>query len=390
MLAKIREYGKYVFPFVLGVLIYAFITNFQETKALFSSVASGIGYVFGRFFIGFGLAYLLDYFVEWAHRRLRFPRWLGIAVSYTLLLGLLTCMLIYILPLIAESLTRIVSLVQQVTQATPDWLLSLARLLDLDPQDVAFVMELVGDVTANLTGYLKSLISYPTVESLVRASTRVLLNLSFGLLISLYALIEKQALLAQVKKMTTALFSAKRANAAIAFAHESHKIFSHFLIGKALDSLIIGILSAIIYAIFRVPMTPFLALVAGVTNMIPYFGPFIGGVITVFIMFCFDPMYALYTLIIVVGVQTLDATVIGPRVLSGAVGISPLLTIVTITIGGDIGGLLGIFLGVPISAVLKTVVYDNWLARKLAARDQETQSPDDNPPPEPTNEPQTG
>ena len=156
------------------------------------------------------------------------------------------------------------------------------------------------------------------------------------------------------------------------FMRDSNRIFSRFIIGKTINSAIIAVASFIIYSVMGVitgmPLAPFLALVAGVTNMIPYFGPVIGGVITVLILLCFNPIYALYALIIVIALQAFDAWYLSPKILGDRVGISPLLIIIAVTVGGDVAGFFGMFFGIPLVAVLKLLVYDPLVKKRLAAK----------------------
>lgn len=365
MFSKLREYAKYLLPFTAGVLIYAAITNYDGTMALFSNVTGWISYLLSRFIFGFGLAYILNFCVEAMRRRLKFPRWLGIACSYLVLLGFVAWIVVYIMPLVADSLTQILSLMQQVQP----WLTDLLDMLG--PADAAMAQSAIDSAAAGLTDWLRGLISYASVESFVRSSTRFVMNTLFGLLISLYALIEKQGLLRVAKNLVRALLPAEKADNLLEFGAESNKVFSRFLGGKLLDSVIVGVVSYVIYAIVGIPMAPFLALVFGVTSLIPYFGPIIGGVITELILICFDPWQALYALIIIVAVQTVDGMLIEPRILGDAVGTGPLLTIIGITVANDLGGLMGILIGIPALAVFKTTVYDKWIARRLAQREEE-------------------
>ena len=136
-------------------------------------------------------------------------------------------------------------------------------------------------------------------------------------------------------------------------------IFSGFVRGKLLDSLIIGILCFIGCSILNMPYTPLISVVVGVTNVIPFFGPFLGAIPSALLILLVSPLQCLYFVLFILLLQQLDGNVIGPKILGGSTGISSLWVIIAILIGGGFGGVLGMFLGVPIFACLQVLV--RWL-----------------------------
>lgn len=136
-------------------------------------------------------------------------------------------------------------------------------------------------------------------------------------------------------------------------------IFSGFVRGKLLDSLIIGILCFIGCSILKLPYTPLVSVVVGVTNVIPFFGPFLGAIPCALLILLVSPLKCLYFVIFIFLLQQLDGNVIGPKILGDSTGISSLWVIVAILVGGGFGGVLGMFLGVPIFACLQVLV--RWL-----------------------------
>lgn len=370
----IKNWRKYILPFALFVFVFAFIMNYASTMALVQGVLGWVWYIISRFVIGFAMAYMVNFLVEFFRRRLKFPRWLAIATSYVLLLGLLVWMIVYIVPLSIDSINQIITVLTDAYNRLSAYLTESAGLMD--PQIYETLVGMLGGVKEGLLSFFTGLLNYPFLENVLKSSTRALINISFGFLISIYALFDKERLLKNAKLVIRAIIP-KRAPRFFELAGEANSTFSRFMVGKTLDSLIIALLSYILYALFRLPIAPFLAVVAGVTNMIPYFGPIVGGVITVLLLFCYDPLFALYGLLIVVFLQTIDGMVLGPKILGDAVGISPLLTIVAISIGGDIAGFTGMFIGVPLLAVFKKTVYPAFLERRLG---KEEPVPAESPP----------
>ena len=135
-------------------------------------------------------------------------------------------------------------------------------------------------------------------------------------------------------------------------AHKVDDIFSGFVRGKLLDSLIIGILCFICCSILKFPYTPLVSVIVGVTNIIPFFGPFLGAIPSTFLILLVSPMKALYFVIFVLALQQLDGNVIGPKLLGDRTGLPSLWVIIAILVGGGFFGLPGMFFGVPVCACL--------------------------------------
>lgn len=354
---------------MIAVFLYALITDYNQTSSLLKSAWSWILFVLNRFIIGFSIAYMLNFLVEWLRKMPRFPKPLAIITAYLVFLGVIAVFLVFVIPLVYSSLEQIIRLMQGVPRYYSElrvWIQS--HFTGLDGVDIDFVTSITDQVNTTVLNVLKGLLNFSNVEGVLRSSTRVALNILFGLIISIYALIEKEKLIRACKNIINAFVPGRRADGFIEICSESNRVFSQFLVGKLIDSAIIGVLTYILFLIFRMPQNAFLAIIVGVTNMVPYFGPMVGGIVSVIILLFYNPWYALTGLIIIVCVQQFDGWVLGPKILGNAVGISPLLTIIAITIGGDIGGFMGIFLAVPAAAVFKSMIYDRIIAGRLEKR----------------------
>lgn len=192
-------------------------------------------------------------------------------------------------------------------------------------------------------------------------------NLIIGVIISIYLLAMKEKSLARCCKMVYGIFNENQAKWIVRGTRRVNIIFSGFVRGKLLDSLIIGILCFIGCSILKLPYTPLVSVVVGVTNIIPFFGPFLGAIPSALLILLVSPLKCLYFVIFVVLLQQLDGNVIGPKILSGSTGISSFWVVVAILVGGGFGGVLGMFLGVPIFACLQTLV-KFLIDRRLAKR----------------------
>ena len=181
-------------------------------------------------------------------------------------------------------------------------------------------------------------------------------NTVLAIFISIYVLISKERLKAQTKKLTTALFAEHTNFRFYRYLNLCHQTFSGFFIGKIIDSLIIGAITLVTLLIFRIPSPLLISTIICITNIIPVFGPFIGAIPSFFFIFIQDPIKALIFLVLILLIQQLDGNVIGPKILGNSTGLSSLGVIVSIVIMSSYFGIIGMILGVPIFAVLVTIV----------------------------------
>ena len=202
--------------------------------------------------------------------------------------------------------------------------------------------------------YLESLISKTSTSLLgsIIAIFKSLMNFIIGLIISLYLLISKERFAAQAKKVLYAFLKRERANNFINNLRYMDKIFGGFISGKLVDSFIIGILCYIGMLILKLPYPLLISVLVGVTNVIPYFGPIIGAIPSAFILLMINPKACLVFLIFVLILQQFDGNILGPKILGGSTGLSSFWVIFSITVFSGIFGTWGMFIGVPVFAVI--------------------------------------
>ncbi len=197
------------------------------------------------------------------------------------------------------------------------------------------------------------------------------LNFVLGAVIAFYMLCDKDNFGRIGTKFLYAMFKRDSAQRILRTAKSSNKIFESFILGKVIDSIIIGIIFFFVAIGLKLPYATLLSVVIGVTNMIPYFGPFIGAIPVVFIVFLSNPasMQAVWTAVAILAVQQFDGIILGPKILGDSTGLSPIGVIFSIIVGGYFMGVFGMFFGVPIFAVIKNTVLslvDKRYDRKLS------------------------
>ena len=189
------------------------------------------------------------------------------------------------------------------------------------------------------------------------------INIILAFVISCYLLFSKQKLIKSLKRVAYAIFPEDICLTLFDTLKDCNQIFSQYIIGKTLDSTIIGILCLACMTILRLPYALIISLIVGITNMIPYFGPFIGAIPGILII---SPKSSLIFAVLILAIQQLDGSVIGPKILGKSTGLQPISIIFAITVGGALAGPLGMFLGVPIVAVLTFLINKllNYILKK--------------------------
>ncbi len=190
----------------------------------------------------------------------------------------------------------------------------------------------------------------------VISAFRMFFNFVIGLVIALYLLVGKETFIGQGKKILYAVLPAKAGNNALRLLRVSHQLFGGFISGKIVDSAIIGVICYVGLIILKIPYS-----IVGVTNVVPFFGPFIGAVPSFILIALAEPMKGLYFLVFVLALQQVDGNIIGPKILGDSTGLSSFWVIFAILVGGGLFGFMGMLFGVPTFAVIY------WLIREIVA-----------------------
>ena len=307
----------------------------------------------------------------------------AVRAASLLMTWLVVCLMVYILasvllPELYRSVLQLISNVENYYNTIAGW---VETLLATYPDVENLVVEQINLYYQDITGWLgannvadwlqKALSQAQTVMSVAAGSVvglvNFLKNLLVGVIVSVYLLAAKEYCAAFARRAVCGLFSRNNAAWVLRGVHRADVIFSGFVRGKLLDSLIIGILCFICCSILKFPYTPLVSVIVGITNVIPFFGPFLGAVPSVFLILLVSPIKALYFLLFILVLQQLDGNVIGPKILGDTTGLSSLWVIIAILIGGSFFGLPGMFFGVPVCACLYslfTFLVDTRLKKK--------------------------
>jgi predicted PurR-regulated permease PerM len=201
--------------------------------------------------------------------------------------------------------------------------------------------------------------------------TSIVFNIIIGIILSVYILCDKENILKNLKNILNSAVSKKRATATIEFFDIINKIFYHYIIGSLIVSLVVGLITFIGFKFFiNIKGSLFLSFIVFITNMIPYFGPFIGALLPILMTLSYSPIKALWVAIFLLVLQQVDGNLIAPKIMGEFIGLHPLWIICAVLVGGALFGLVGVFISVPIAAVIKTYL-DKYIEKNLNISESE-------------------
>ena len=352
--------------YVILILAVAFVVLYAIVNiSNISSVVSGVIAVLNPVILGLGLAYLLNpilkFFERKAYKKIRSKkllRVLSLISTYAVSILFLTAVVFLIIPQLIESVVILVSSFDKYIDNTINLINGLiGTYLDTHTVPVINREQLLGFISKLFTtsGDLFQSIGNYIMKYGAGLVTGVK-NSIFAVFISIYVLVSKENLKAQVAKLTTAFMRDESRRKLYKYTALCNKTFGGFLVGKIVDSLIIGLITLVTLFLVKMPFYVLVSAIVCVTNIIPIFGPFIGAIPSFFIIFIVDPAKALLFLVLILIIQQIDGNIIGPKILGSSTGLSSLGVMVAILVMGEWMGVIGMILGVPIFAVVLAII----------------------------------
>ena len=267
-----------------------------------------------------------------------------------------------VIPSLFQSVYTIALMIPDSLQSASDWL-----LIYFGDNEVLsnYISELSGELSATLTNWLSGSVLpglqavIGSVASGVGSLITLCKNFVIGIIVAIYLLMGRKKFAEQSKKLVRSIAPKKWADAILEEVTYADKMFSGFIGGRIYDSLIIGVICFVGMLILRIPYPGLVSVIVGVTNIIPFFGPFIGAVPSFLLILIVKPVKALIFLVFVVILQQFDGNILGPRILGNVTGLSSFWVLFSILFFGGMFGFIGMLIGVPVFAV----IYD--VARKL-------------------------
>lgn len=359
---KYATIAMYAFLVICGsILLYLGVSHISSIKASINDFIKTLQ----PFIIGGTLAYLLNFILRFYEDKIlshdffkklkrSAKRGIGLLLTY-ITASIITYLFIqFVLPQLVDSIIGLVNNIpeylNELTKVTND----IFDNLNLQPEYINLITDKFGEAVTYIITIISNLV--PVIGNFVVGATSSILNIIIGIIVSIYILIDKEKFMALGKKIVYALCSEEKAKFTLRLATQSNMTFSRFIGGKILDSFIIGVLTFFILTIFKMPYVLLISVIVGVTNIIPFFGPFIGGIPAAIIILFVSPIQALWFVIIIIVIQQIDGNIIGPKILGDSIGISAFWILFSLLVAAKFMGFVGMVIGVPLFAIFYSII----------------------------------
>ena len=382
---KYLYWGITAFCVIACAILFFMALNYLDT--LKQGIAALIR-ILGPFIWGLVIVYLLSPLVRFLQKKIFGPicaklsvkrpekgqgcaRVLSVIFAEIFMLALITGLFFLIIPQLYSSIETIVVNSPTYIDSLTTW---ATKKLAAYPEISDYVAHILGDVNTNIITWLQNTI-LPKLGSLltnvgmgVRYVVTGVYNLVIGIIVSIYILSNIEGFTASAKRLIYSIMNVDTAKKFLDGLRFTDKTFNGFLMGKLLDSAIIGLICYIVCVILKMPYALLVSVMVGVTNIIPFFGPLIGAIPSAIIILMVDPSKCLIFVIFVILLQQLDGNIIGPKILGSSVGINGFWVMFSIILGAGLFGFWGMLLGVPVFVVIYTII-NKSIERKLRRND---------------------
>lgn len=334
--------------------LYFMITSFDSIVRSWNALVS----VMFPFIIGFVIAFLLNPIVKLFEKRVfsgweckgKLKRTLSVLIAFVLTLIFLVFLCYLIIPSVLDSLYDLINNSDLYIERFSKFVTNVFEKNHLDMNQVSNIVGTSDEFLNKMTTFAASAI--PSIVSTSYGIVRAVMNVFIGIVAAVYLLLDKEKFMGFVKKINYALLPKGMAVYFRGMVTVCRDVFYDFIVGKAIDSLIIGIICYVGLSILQIKYAPLLSVIVGFTNMIPVFGPFIGAVPGMLLLLIVEPIQCLYFALFIFALQQFDGNILGPLILGDKLGIPSFFILFSVTVGGAFFGIVGMFVGVPTFAII--------------------------------------
>lgn len=384
---KIDWNTKYTTIAVYTFLVICSVILFYLGVSQMGNVFGKLGYIVGvmqPIIMGFVLAYLFNFILRFYENRIlkdkylrkvkiKSKRGLGILLTYLTVFLIILLFMEFVFPQLVES---IVGLVNDI----PGYIDNLGTLINEVMEEINLSDNIQNTLNENWNDFVNYIIKFvtnliPVLGSMLAGVASSIWNIVLGLIVSIYLLIDKEKFIGLFRKVIYAIFPLEHAKNILKLGQRSNETFGKFLSGKILDSFIIGVITFIVLAIFNMPYSLLVSIIVGITNIIPFFGPFIGAVPSVILILFVSPIKAAWFILIIIIIQQVDGNLIGPKILGNSIGISAFWILFSILVFAKLLGIVGMIIGVPLFAIVYALLKE-LVENKLRKKGLKTETKD--------------
>ncbi len=347
-LEKRISFIKGLFFVSCAYIIIKMVDNYQVFFASFKDILATLS----PFLLAFIIAYIFNPVMMFIEKRFKVKRNLSLSLTYFGFLLLCYLMISFIFPVIYHSASDLIKQIPSYATEIQTWIngwtnqmsgFDFGELNEFKTQ----LLSMIPKVTEILTSSIGSLVS------ITYGAVTLTGNVLLAFIISIYILVEKEKFTEMSKKLIYIIFRPKNAGYILQTSRLFHENIGKYLIGKSIDSIFVGICATIGLALMGAKYAVLLGVIFGLTNMVPFVGPIFGTLIAVGINLFYNPIVAIIALIFLLIVQQVESLIIDPKVVGQKMGLNPFFTLLAVTVGGKLMGIVGMILGVPIMGVLK-------------------------------------
>ncbi len=351
-----------IFLAVFLALVSSIIVYFLFSKIKYLGMFIGkLINILSPVLIGILFAYLLNPFVkkvenlvnksEKIRSKNKLGRILGIIIVYLIVLILIFLFINFFIPSLLDSINLMINNFPTYLEKASTFLRKVCEKYNINPK---FIDEYTTDINAlikkNVVPNIDVIIN--NLASGISTVIKGLINIIISIIISIYLIFDKEMFVSGTNKVLKAICPEKIYNDILIVSKNVYNLFGGFLVAKGLDSLIIGVITFIILTIFKFPYTLLIAVMVGVTNIIPFFGPFIGAIPSAFLLLMISPPKALEFIIIILIIQQFDGNILSPKMIGDKIGIKSFWVLFAIILFGGLFGFLGMIIAVPLFACI--------------------------------------
>lgn len=359
---------------LVGIAFCFLLLNWGQIRSGFGTFSSLIK----PFIIGFAIAYLLSSPVNYFERKVlvfmdrwpkvkRFKRAVSILIALLLTLLLISALLSVVLPQLFDSAWMLVNNIPIYITSLEQWTQQFMEGTGVDISAGIYQNLLAAWENFVNTASVWLMAGIQSVVTVTGQVTSAVLDAFVAIIVAVYLLNSKELFFAQLKKVLSAFLPEHAVQNAVNLGRLTNRTFNGFINGKLIDSAIIGVLCFICLQFLHMPYALLVSVIVGVTNIIPFFGPFIGAIPSTFIILIAEPMKAVWFLVFILLLQQFDGNILGPKILGNSTGLPAIWVLFAILIGGGLGGFIGMIVGVPTFAVIYTL-FKEYLNNRLSKR----------------------
>ena len=374
---SLNEMKKWIVLVLIGVLAFWGLNNLE----LIFDVLGNIYRVFSPFILGFVLAYILnipmmkvEYLLKKAIPDKYEDKYSGLIRLVSIILSILLLVLIIafvgflLIPELIENIESLMNNIPAFIEGVKDWVINL---LDKYP-DVQREIEVMFAESGNVSGIVSSIFTYIIngIVGFVSGFVGGFVYIFTGIIFAIYMLCQKEYLVDGIKRLVYAFADKRKANKIMDISKLTNKTFSKFISGQCVEAVILGTIMFVVCLLGRFPYALIIGVLTALTALIPIFGAFIACGVGAVLIAITNPLQALIFIAVFVIIQQIEGNVIYPKVVGKSVGLSPLWTLLAITVGGNLCGVVGMIIGLPLASVVYAIGKES-IKKKLDRKDIE-------------------